>query len=516
MTQQLLNIPLNRVEGDLEISVAMDGDTVVDAWSSGLMYRGIENILRGRNAMDGLVITPRVCGICTTSHLTAAALALDAVSGVIVPDNAIRMRNLALLAEQVQSDVRHAFLMFNVDFANPGHADQEFYQEAQRRYQPFQGETVIETVRQSAKLVEVIAVIGGQWPHSSFMVPGGLASAPSAGDLMQCRLLTKQFRQWYEQRVLGCTIERWQDIQSSQDLDAWLAEEESHRLSEVGFFIQCSRLAGLDKIGSGYDNFISYGAFDLPQETSVAPLRQGSSRLVPSGFIQDGRRHDFTQEQIQEEIKYSWYQGNGSGLHPAKGETSPYASGAEGGKYSWAKAPRYSGEPAETGPLAERLLADDPLLTDLKKQFGATVFTRQFARLTRPATMLPIMEQWITETDPGGLYYQPPPALQNGEGYGLTQVPRGALGHWLQIKDGRIERYQIITPTAWNGSPRDDRDRRGPWEEALVGAKVKDQDNPVELGHIVRSFDACLVCTVHRVQAANPQKSQGKVFQIRI
>ncbi len=509
MATQILNIPLNRVEGDLEISVAMDGNKVTNAWSSGLMYRGIENILRGRSAMDGLVITPRVCGICTTSHLTAAVLALDAACGAVVPDDAIRMRNLTLLAEQVQSDVRHAFLMFNVDLANPAHADKPFYQEARRRYQPFQGETVIETVRQSAKLVEIIAIVGGQWPHSSFMVPGGLASAPSTGDLLQCTMLIKQFRKWYEQRVLGCSLERWQEIKSLQDLDDWLAEHENHRRGEVGFFLASARAAGLDKLGGGHDHFLSYGAFDLPKKTSVAPLLADATRLVPAGFLRDGQRHDFDQEQIREEIKYSWYEGNDGGLHPADGETRPYATGAEGEKYSWAKAPRYLGVPAETGPLAERLIAGDPLITDLKKELGATVLTRQFARLTRPATMLPIMSQWIAETDPNGLYYQAPPPLENCEGFGLTQVPRGALGHWLQIRDGKIARYQIITPTAWNGSPRGDSDLRGPWEEALIGATVKDLENPVELGHIVRSFDACLVCTVHSVQCGNKRRQPG-------
>ncbi len=509
----ILNIPMNRVEGDLEISVAIEDATVVDAWSSGLMYRGIENILRNRDAMDGLVITPRVCGICTTSHLTAAAMALDAVSGAAVPDNAIRMRNLALLTEQVQSDVRHAFLMFHVDFTNPAHAQAEWYAEAMHRYQPFKGKCVIETVRETGKLVEVIAIIGGQWPHSSFMVPGGLASAPSAGDLLQCEMLVRQFRGWYEKRILGCTIERWQQVQSLADLDAWLEENDRHRQSEVGFFLRIGRAVGLDRLGAGVKNFLSYGAFPLPGDTTLTPLGGHGDRLVPAGFLQGTTLLGFDQTEIREQVKYSWYEDDPGGRHPDNGLTRPYATGAEGFKYSWAKAPRYRGLPAETGPLAERLVARDPLITDLVGRLGATALTRQFARLTRPATMLPVMEQWLAETDPNGLYYRHPAELVAGEGYGLTQVPRGALGHWLRIEEGRIVNYQIITPTAWNGSPRDDHDVRGPWEEALVGTSVKDPANPVELGHVVRSFDPCLVCTVHAATGGNrnPRNTRFKV-----
>ena len=118
-----INVPLNRVEGDLEVRAEVRDGAVVDAWCSGTMYRGFETIMVGRGPLDGLVITPRICGICSTSHLTAAALALDAISGAVPPPEAVALRNVAMLTEHVQSDVRQAFLMFAADFANPRYAD---------------------------------------------------------------------------------------------------------------------------------------------------------------------------------------------------------------------------------------------------------------------------------------------------------------------------------------------------------------------------------------------------------
>jgi hydrogenase large subunit len=114
------------------------------------------------------------------------------------------------------------------------------------------------------------------------------------------------------------------------------------------------------------------------------------------------------------------------------------------------------------------------------------------------------MERWLDEITPDGTFYVPAPAIVDGEGHGATEATRGALGHWVCIEDGLIHHYQIITPTAWNGSPRDDHGVRGPWEEALIGTPVRDPANPVEIGHVVRSFDPCLVCTVHAIRGSGP------------
>ncbi|MCX7172963.1 MAG: nickel-dependent hydrogenase large subunit [Proteobacteria bacterium] len=495
------DIPLNRVEGDLEIRVELENNRIVDAWSSGTMFRGIENILRGRGALDGLVITPRVCGICSTTHLMAAAKALDQIAAVSVPDNAVRLRNLTLMVEHCQSDVRHSVLMFLPDFAAPIYQAHPLYTEAVKRYAPLQGERCIDVVRQTKTILEIIAILGGQWPHSSFMVPGGVTYVPTMTELNQCRHILQHYRKWYEQTVLGCSLERWQAVRSATDLDAWLAEGASHRESDTGFFLRFAREAGLHALGQRHGCFLSYGSLDLPGDTAIVGAGE-DKLLVAAGFVgKDGQPQRFDQAQVKEHVGFSWYTDYPGGRHPFEGETDPQATGAEGKKYSWAKAPRYLDQPAETGPLAERIVGGDPLFCDLLRRDGANLVIRQLARMTRPATLFPAMETWVDEmiARHDQPYYTAVPPLVEGRGFGLIEAARGALGHWVEIKDGKISHYQIVTPTAWNGSPRDSEGVRGPWEEALIGTAIKDIDNPVEAGHVVRSFDACLVCTVHVV-----------------
>jgi uptake hydrogenase large subunit len=491
-----IDVALNRIEGDLEVRVALEDGRVADAWSAGTLYRGFENILVGRGATDGLVITPRICGICSTSHLVAAALALDNLARVEVPDNARRLRNVALMVELLQSDVRHAFLMFAVDFTSPRHAAHPLHAEAQHRYRPLHGRTTFETIEETRSLLDVIALLGGQWPHSSFMVPGGVVSTPSVGDLLLCRQRVARFRQWYERRVLGCTLERWLEVSSAEQLDAWLGASDDHASSELGFFLRFCRGAGLDRIGRGHGNFLSFGGLEMPHETCVQA--GGRSHLLPAGLARGSRVEELDPGSIEEHVSHSWFLDDGLPRHPFEGKTEPYASGQDGQSYSWVKAPRYAGLPAETGPLAERIVAGDPLYLGLLEREGASVVTRQLARLSRAAHLLPPLDAWLSElTSSPAPFYRDPGPIPDGRASGLIQAPRGALGHWIEIQDGKIARYQILSPTTWNGSPRDAHGVRGPWEEALVGIEVGDVQDPVELGHVVRSFDPCLVCSVH-------------------
>jgi hydrogenase large subunit len=263
-------------------------------------------------------------------------------------------------------------------------------------------------------------------------------------------------------------------------------------------------------MGRGSGNFISYGSLPLPTDTKVRGRDQGN-RLVPAGFARGVEVCEFAQDRVSEHVAHSWFVDYEGGRHPFDGETRPYATGWEGEKYSWAKAPRYEQLPAETGPLAEKVVSGNPLFTDLVCRDGPSVFTRQLARIIRQAELIPTMEVWFSETTGGGRFYESPGEITEGEAFGLIDASRGALGHWVKIADGKIEHYQIITPTAWNASPRDSDGTRGPWEEALVGTEIKDLSDPVELGHVVRSFDACLVCTVHALsqKAALSRKTYG-------
>lgn len=500
----LLDLPLNRTEGDLEIRIEINGGTVVDAWSSGTLFRGFESMMIGRNALDGLVITPRICGICSTTHLMAAALALDAIAGVTVPANAERQRNLALVTEQIQSDLRQSILMFMPDFTAPAYAEHPLYDQVLRRYTPVQGSSCLETIRATRDSLELVALIGGQWPHSSFMVPGGVVRPFDVADLISGRHIVEKFRRWYERRILGCSLERWNHVRSVSDLEAWSDECRNHQESDLGFFLRLARDAGLDKVGRGVGRFLSFGGIDTPGLSSH--LRE-PMRLFAAGYANANGIHPLDQSLIAEHTGHSWYEESGpNGLHPFCGETKPRASGDEGGRYSWAKAPRYDGHPTETGPLAEMVIGQHPLFVDLLREgAGPSAMVRQLARMVRPALMIPVLEGWLADVlaDPEGSVYTTPPPIENGQGCGLIQAARGALGHWVSVEDGLISRYQIITPSAWNGSPRDNAGVRGPWEEALIGLELPDTESPVMVGHVVRSFDPCLVCTVHSLTAGH-------------
>jgi hydrogenase large subunit len=496
-TTKGMNIPLNRAEGDLEIRVEVEDGVITEAWSAGTMYRGFEGMMQGRGARDGLVMTPRVCGICSLTHLTAAVEALDAIAGITPPDNALRLRNLALMVETIQSDVRQAVLMFMVDFANQdAYRGHPLGEEACARYNPLAGRAAIETIRESKRLLQVVAIIGGQWPHTSFMVPGGVTSIPEISKILQCRIIIDRFRTWYERSILGCSIDRWREVRSIDDLYAWLLEKESHRDSEVGFFLRFARQADLDRYGRGPNRFLSFGSYPLPRDSAVQG-REG--RLIGSGFATGTAVHPFEPDKIVEDVTHSWYEQGGDPLHPFDGRTKPYASGQSGRHYSWIKAPRYGGEVVETGPLAEMVIDGNPLFREMIEAAGPNVMARELARLVRPAELLAPMATWVDEllARHGESFYQPVKVIPDGKGAGMIQAARGALGHWVQVEDEKIVHYQIITPSAWNGSPRDGQGGRGAWEEALIGTPISDINNPVEAGHVVRSFDPCLVCAVH-------------------
>jgi uptake hydrogenase large subunit len=484
-----IQIPLNRVEGDLEVKVTIEHGVVTDAWMVGTMYRGIEKMMAGRAALDGLVITPRVCGICSTSHLLAAARALENITDSAVSYNGRLIRHLVLAAEKLQNDVRHVILMFAADLANNRYKTKKLYKNCVKRYQPYSGKSVIEVIQASKKIPEVIAILGGQWPHSSFIVPGGITSGPSGADLRQCKMILKGFRRWYERQILGCSIEQWLQIKTPEQLDNWL-EEKKHAASDLGFFIRSGREFGLDTIGIGHDGYLAVPEHGLP---GIA-----TGGAVSGGVSINGKVKDFSQKKVSEQIRYSYYHDTGKGGHPMDTATRP-AIPDDSDKYSWCKAPRYDEQAVETGPLAELLINEDSLFKGLVKQGGSSVLIRELARLTRPARLLPLMDEWFNDIDLKAPFYRTPGEFDEGEGFGLVQAPRGVLGHWVQIADGRIEHYQIISPTTWNASPRDDHDVLGPIEKALIGTPVQDIKNPVEVGHVVRSFDLCMVCSVHAV-----------------
>lgn len=500
MATREIVLDMNRVEGDLQLKLRLTDGVVTDAWTVGTMYRGFEQLILGRAPMDALVITPRVCGICGTAHLYAAVSALEHAIGCAVAPNGTRVRNVCLLAEEIQSDARHAFLMFCVDLCHPRYADDPEYAQVLALFEPFKGRVYREAVVETKRILEVVALYGGQWPHSSHMVPGGVVSTPNRRNIVKALGIVDAYARWYERSVLGCTLARWSQVTSLAALDAWMDESPAHRDSPVGLFARMTRRIGLQRLGRGNGNLLSYGVYFDPERWQ--PPFATRETLRAAGFYEAATRtrHPFTHTEVREHVTHSWFRDHGGerGAHPFEGETVPeYAPNTE--RYSWAKAPRYAGHVVEVGCFAELFMAGDPFITSLYEAEGVNVWGRQMARLHRPTLSLALLRQTLVELEARfhDAWYEAPRDTGDGEGVGLVQAARGALGHWVQFSRGKITRYQIVTPTAWNASPRDAQHRPGHWESSLVGTRVADEEDPIELGHIVRSHDACLVCTVH-------------------
>jgi Ni,Fe-hydrogenase I large subunit len=244
---------------------------------------------------------------------------------------------------------------------------------------------------------------------------------------------------------------------------------------------------------------LSYGAFEMDE---------AGTRFFPAGALIDGRWEPLDVAHITEEIKYSRFS-SGSGLHPSRGETR--AAPGKQGAYSWLKAPRYKGRPMEVGPLARVLVAYhspqgravraeiDPLLASLNLQpkHLFSVIGRHLCRGLEARWLTRQTMAWLDELAIGQEPARDFAICKDGEGYGLTEAPRGALGHWITVRDHRIDRYQCVVPTTWNCSPRDDAGNPGPVEKALTGLVIADPDQPIEPARVVRSFDPCIACAVH-------------------
>jgi hydrogenase large subunit len=502
--QRKIRLNLNRVEGDLEIDVAVEDGRITDAWCIGSMYRGFEQIMLGRDPMDALAITPRICGICGTAHLMAAAQALEQAFGIAVPANATRVRNLCLMAEEVQSDSRQTFLMFCIDLCHPAYVAHQDYADVVTAFAELKGRLYQQTIQHSKRLLEIVAMFGGQWPHSSYMVPGGVTAVPSARRIAESSTIVESYISWYQDAVLGGRIEDWLALETAEDFEAWIADS-SRKDSAVALFTRFSRSIGIGSIGVGSGFHLSQGAHSdpdkwLPPYTERACLR-------PAGLYDaaSDQTRPYDQALVAEDVSHSWFHDRQpEPRHPFDGETVPkYQPG--GARYSWAKAPRYDGKVVQSGALSQLLVAGDPLTRALHRAHGGGAWLRQFVRCHRPVSTLVMMRKTLADlaspAHAGEPYIASATLGSDGQGFGLVEAARGSLGHWVRIKDGRIAKYQIVTPTAWSASPRDRDGRRGHWEESLIGLPVEDDEDPRMVGHVIRSHDPCLVCTVHFVDS---------------
>ena len=505
MTRRTLDIDINRVEGDLAIEVDVDDGRVVDARCVGTLFRGFEQILVGRAAFDALVISPRVCGICSTAHLYASAMALEHAWHIEVPPLATLVRDLGLMTETVQSDLRQSFLFFTVDLVHPRYAEHALAATMRSTFAPFTGKLHLDTIVQSKKLLEIVALYGGQWPHSSWIVPGGITGQPDEIKRVASEAILDSVTRWFEGEIIGARLDDWLALQSPAELETWL---DSRPDSGLGLLTRMARDIGLANSGQGRAAHLSFGSVHIAEEWSP-PYTARPCRL-PAGTL-DSRGEGAAALDpglISEHVRHSWYADEPNATPPASGRTVPNYPGTDE-KYSWIKAPRYRGQVMQTGALSELAVAGDPMIMSLLKAHGDTTWLRQFARLRRAARLLAEMRLQLQRirVAAGQTFINPvsPDHAQDGDGIGMLEAARGALGHWVSIRDGRIARYQIISPTTWNASPRDNAGLPGHWEQTLIGTAIADPDDAIEIGHIVRSHDPCFVCAVHVTNLGNSQ-----------
>lgn len=472
--------PVTRIEGHLGIDVVVENGIIKEAKSAGTLFRGFELILKGRDPRDANRLSQRVCGVCPASHAKASAMCLDKAFGLDgkLPANARIIRNLILGSNFLQSHILHFYHLAALDYVDVKKAVGEVtpftprYEGDYRLPDKINQEAVkhyVAALDIRRKAHEILAIFGGKMPHNIGIVAGGVTEKPTEDKITNFLWRLNEIRDFIDNSYIP-------DV---------LAVAKTYR----DYF----------QIGNGCGNLLTYGGFEL-----------ANGLLLQSGICEGLKLNDFTPANITEDVKHSWYADSTSGKNPSASETTPEPEKKTG--YSFLKSPRYKGKVFETGPLANMVIGylkkDEKIKTLVDKVLAAlsakpenlfSVLGRHAARAIECKIVADAMAGWVMELKPGEPIYTEYEIPQESEGAGLTSAPRGSLGHWITIKDKKIERYQIITPTAWNASPKDDKNQPGPVEQAVIGTKIKDKENPFEIVRIIRAFDPCLACSVHLI-----------------
>lgn len=464
--------PITRIEGHLRVEIKVEDGKIVQARCSGALFRGLEIILLGRFPLDAQRITTRICGVCPVAHATASALALDMALGIAedVPPNGRLLRNLIYAANWLHNHVLHFYHLALPDYIDPRGtplASLLAAEPADRRFSPAENHRLLEhyvlALEVRRKAHELVALFGGKMPHEVGIVPGGVTHKPKLSEITAFRFRLREIREFLE--------------------NVYVKDVLLLALRYADYF-------SLGRVG----RLLSFGAF--PEDSHT--------RAFPAGSLQNGEVQSLDPQGIKEEVAWSWYAGEDGHLSAGKTAPDPYKAGA----YSWIKAPRYQGKPFEVGPAARvsltlRLGSPDflELAQDLMREAKisaeqlSSAMGRHLARAIEALFLAQRMETWLAGLEVGGPVATPFRIPHESMGRGLTDAPRGALGHWLRIEHGLIAHYQVISPTTWNASPRDGRGQPGPIEEALEGTPVSG-DGLLEAGRIVRSFDPCLACAI--------------------
>jgi len=475
--------PFNRVEGDLEVQIDIKNNRVENAWVASPLYRGFEQILKGKEPFDALVYTPRICGICSVSQSVATANAIASAQHIQPAANGELITNLILATENIADHLSHFYLFFMPDFSAGVYKDKPWYSTIQQRFQAIEGSASKQFLPARADFMQIMGILAGKWPHSLAIQPGGVSKIVTKQDKIQIQKQLFAVRSFLQNTLFGDSLENLASLNSKNELEIWM-QKPSVKTSDFGLFLDLATNLELQTLGKAYDRFMSYGAY-----------AQQGSHLFSRG-VWDKSLNKLDISAITEDISYSWMAYQDHPKHPSQGVTVPDAEKTDA--YSWCKSPRLDGQVVEVGALARQQVNGHPLIRDLVKYSGGNVQNRIIARMLEVALVIIEMEKWNQKIQLNNPFCIEMPIPEYGTGYGIIEAARGSLGHWIEIKNHRILNYQIIAPTTWNFSPRDENESPGALEKALINAPLqKNETNPVAVQHIVRSFDPCMVCTVH-------------------
>ena len=548
--------PVTRIEGHLRVEAVVENGVITDAFSSGTMVRGLEKILIGRDPRDAWAITERVCGVCTTVHALASVRAVEDALGIAVPPTAELIRNIMMATLYVQDHVVHFYHLHAldwVDIVNALKADPKkaaelaqsfskwdkntpaYFSEVQDKIKAFAASGLgifangywghpayklppevnligvahyLDALEWQKEVVKIHAVFGGKNPHPNYLVGG-----------VPCSIDTNEVAAINSDRL---------------NLVARLISQADEFVNQVyipDLLAVASFYKDWAQWGGGLKNYMSYGEYPTQGYGKPEAFKYPRGVVLNRDLSTVHPVNPRDSQEIKEYIASSWYTydgGDNEGIHPWAGETRlnytgpkpPFETLEGHAKYSFLKTPRWKDNPMEVGPLARLVVAYASGHTDVQElvkdtlgklnvPVGALFSTRgrTAARgLDAALAMIWLQEFFgqlmdrvkINETSTfNGERWEPKSWPTDAEGVGLVEAPRGSLAHWIKIHDAKIDNYQLVVPTTWNGSPRDAKGQRSSFEASLIGTPVAKIDEPVEIIRTIHSFDPCLACAVH-------------------
>ncbi|OHR65382.1 Ni/Fe hydrogenase [Bacillus sp. HMSC76G11] len=468
MSKRIVINPLTRISGFMEIDVLVENNKVADAKTKGNLFRGFEQMLVGRNPFDAVYFTQRICGICSAAHSMASSLALEDALNIEPMEQGRYLRDIIHCCEFLQNHIRHFYQYTVPDYVKieqnslflSDHGDFRLPKAINDRI----SKHYFDSLAISRSAHQMLAVLGGKAPHNHGVFIGGITAQATAEKVVHLDSILEEIILFIDEKMIPDVYEI------------------------ARYYPEYYRLGG------GYGNLLTYGAFNDYKELGTLYVNPLVSVL--------GTVEAFNENKITEKIDYSYYTAKESTYGPDAEVPEPDMDKEKA--YSWVKAPRYNNLPFEVGPLARLILSGS-------YSNGISAMDRTIARALEAKKITEIMKillkKLIPDVDVQKKYELP----QTASGKGLVDTTRGALGHWLKIDDKKLSYYQIITPSTWDFSTRDEKGYRGVAEEALIGTPIENLDNPAEIGRILRSFDPCMSCATH-VYIPGKQVKTIKVF----